>query len=156
MKQKKQLPELKPAEFVIFSPDCFTTNNSFSLYTVPCYFQRDGFIWLSIHLGYKFNLSLIVPSMANWSYTTLISHFAKPKQALPSSTIVAYQTYHYMQHFKMYCSISKECDHWEAEDQNYTARIISLCTISCVFFTLSWNTKWMLQNIDEPSKMLKY
>ena len=58
MKEKKQLPELKPAEFVIFSPDCFTTNNSSSLYTVPFYFQRDGFVWLSIHLGYKFNLKL--------------------------------------------------------------------------------------------------
>lgn len=56
MKQKKQLPELKPAEFVIFIPDCFTTNNFSSLCTVPCYFQRDGFIWLSIHLGYKFKL----------------------------------------------------------------------------------------------------
>jgi len=94
MKQKKQLPELKPAEFVVVSPDCFTTNNSSSLYTVPCYFQRDSFIWLSIHLGYKLNLKLMVPSMASWCYTTLISHFAKPRQALPSATIVAYQTYH--------------------------------------------------------------
>lgn len=93
MKQMKQLPELKPAESVIFSPDCFTTNNSFNLYTVPCYFQRDGFIWLSIHLEYKFKFNLMVPNMACWSYTTLISYFAKPKQALPGSTIVAYQTY---------------------------------------------------------------
>lgn len=91
MEQKKQLPELKPAESVIFSPDCFTTNNSCSLYTVPCYFQRDGFIWLPIHLGYKFNLTLMVPNMASWSYTTLISYFANPKQELPSSTIVAYR-----------------------------------------------------------------
>lgn len=94
MKQKKQLPELKPAEFVIFSPGHFTTNNFSSLCTVPFYFQRDGFIRLPIHLGYKFNFNLMVPNMASWSYTSLISHFAKPKQALPSSTIVGYHIYH--------------------------------------------------------------
>jgi len=93
MKQMKQFPELKPAESVVFSPGHFTTNNSFNLYTVLCYFQRNSFISLSIHLEYKFKLNLMVPNMASWSYTTLISYFAKPKQALPSSTIVAYQTY---------------------------------------------------------------